>query len=153
MNLLHEELRRARERAGLSQQALADLAGIPRNQVVRAERGENITVETLRKIAIHLPLTELTLMDTKGFRIDIIAEPERLFMAAVENVMRQTAALRGAIILAMETRRAMEAARRATPPLPGEDQLPGDVDPVLILRHLEQLANEIEAVGREAKIA
>ncbi|HYC91365.1 MAG TPA: helix-turn-helix transcriptional regulator, partial [Thermoanaerobaculia bacterium] len=47
MKLLHEELRRAREKAGLSQQALADLAGIPRNQIVRAERGENITVDTL----------------------------------------------------------------------------------------------------------
>ena len=150
---LHEELRSAREKAGLSQQALADLAGIPRNQVVRAERGENITVDTLRKIAIHLPLTELTLMDTKGFRVDIIAEPERLFMAALENVLRQAAALHGAINLAMETRRAMETARRATPPLPGEDQLPADVDPILILRHLEQVANEIDAIGREAKIA
>jgi transcriptional regulator with XRE-family HTH domain len=153
MELLHEELRRAREKAGLSQQALAELAGIPRNQVVRAERGENITVDTLRKIAIHLPLTELTLMDTKAFRVDIIAEPERLFLAAVENVMRQAAALRGAINLAMETRRAMETARRATPPLPGEDQLPADVDPILVLRHLERIAGEIEAIGREAKIA
>ena len=137
----------------MSQQALADLAGIPRNQVVRAEKGENITVDTLRKIAIHLPLTELTLMDTKGFRVDIIAEPERLFMAALENVMRQATALRGAINLAMETRRAMETARRATPPLPGEDQLPADVDPILILRHLERVADEIEDIGREAKIA
>lgn len=153
MDLLHEELRRARERAGLSQQALADLAGIPRNQVVRAERGENITVDTLRKIAIHLPVTELTLMDTKGFRVDIIAEPERLFMAALENVMRQADALRGAINLAMETRRAMETARRATPPIPGEDQLPADVDPILLLRNLERIAGEIEAVGKEAKIA
>jgi len=153
MEHLHDELRRAREKAGLSQQALADLAGIPRNQVVRAEKGENITVDTLRKIAIHLPLTELTLMDTKGFRVDIIAEPERLFMAALENVMRQATALRGAINLAMETRRAMETARRATPPLPGEDQLPADVDPILILRHLERVADEIEDIGREAKIA
>ncbi len=153
MELLHEELRRAREKAGLSQQALAELAGIPRNQVVRAERGENITVDTLRKIVVHLPLTELTLMDTKGFRVDIIAEPERLFLAALENVLRQADALRASIALAMETRRAAETARRATPPLPGGAQLNADVDPILMLRHLERIANEIDAIGREAKIA
>jgi transcriptional regulator with XRE-family HTH domain len=83
MGLLHEELRKGREKAGLSQKALANLAGIPRNQVVRAERGENITVDTLRKIVAHLPLTELSLLDTKGFRIDIVAEPEKLYPAAV----------------------------------------------------------------------
>jgi transcriptional regulator with XRE-family HTH domain len=153
MELLHEELRRAREKAGLSQQALAELAGIPRNQVVRAERGENITVDTLRKIVVHLPLTELTLMDTKGFRVDIIAEPERLFLAALNNVLRQADALRGSITLAMEARRAVETARRATPPLPGAEHLPADVDPILMLRHLERIATEIEAIGREAKIA
>src|SRR5436190_22429739 len=117
MELLHDELRRAREKAGLSQQALADRAGIPRNQVVRAERGENITVDTLRKIVAHLPVTELTLLDTKGFRVDIVAEPEKLFMASVDNVLRLTAALLGAIHLAMDARKAAEAARRAAPPL------------------------------------
>src|SRR5215210_4010973 len=115
MEFLHEELRRAREKAGLSQQALAQRAGIPRNQIVRAERGENITVDTLRKIVAHLPVTELTLLDTTGFRVDVVAEPEKLFAASLENVLRLAEALLGAIHLAMHARTAAETARRATP--------------------------------------
>jgi transcriptional regulator with XRE-family HTH domain len=153
MDFLHVELRRAREKAGLSQQALADRAGIPRNQVVRAERGENITVDTLRKLAAHLPVTELTLLETKSFRVDIIPEPEKLFLASLENVLRLNDALRAAIDLAMEARAAAEAARRATPPLPGEEQRSADIDPFLLLRNLQRISGEIEAIGREAKIA
>jgi transcriptional regulator with XRE-family HTH domain len=152
MELLHVELRRAREKAGLSQQALADLAGIPRNQVVRAERGENITIDTLRKIVAHLPLTELTLLDTKGFRVDIVAEPEKLFLAAMENVIQVAKALAGAIRLAMEARTAAEIARRATPPLEGY-QPPADVDPLLLLRGLERIAGEIDTLGKNVRIA
>ena len=153
MEYLHDELRRAREKAGLSQQALADRAGIPRNQVVRAERGENITVDTLRKLAAQLPVTELTLIDTKGFRVDVIPEPEKLFLASLEKVMRLNEALRGAIDLALEARTAVEAARRATPLLPGEEQRSADIDPLLLLRNLQRIAGEIEAITREAKIA
>ena len=151
--MIHEELRQAREQAGLSQQALADLAGIPRNQIVRAERGENITLDTLRKIAVHLPLTELTLLDTKGLRVDIIPEPEKLFFAAIDNVMHISDALLGAIHLAMEARLAVEAARRAAPPLPDGQQRSGSVDGLLLLRGLERVASEIQAISREARIA
>jgi transcriptional regulator with XRE-family HTH domain len=152
MNLLHDELRKAREQAGLSQQALAERAGIPRNQVVRAERGENITLDTLRKLAAHLPVTELTLLDTKGLRVDIFAEPERLFLAALENVLRQAAALEGAVHLALEARTAAEAARRAETPIPGFEPS-ADIDPILFLRRFERIAGEIQALAREAKIA
>lgn len=153
MDFLHDELRRAREKAGLSQQALADRAGIPRNQIVRAERGENITVDTLRKIAAHLPVSELTLLDTTGFRVDIVAEPEKLFFAAIENVLRQADALRASIELAMQARMSVEAARRATPPLPGGEQRSADVDSLLLLRGLQRIVGEIHEIGREAKIA
>ena len=153
MKLLHDELRKAREKAGLSQQALADRAGIPRNQVVRAERGENITVDTLRKIVAHLPLTELSLLDTTGFRVDIVPEPEKLFLAAMENVIQLTNALSGAIRLALETRTAVEVARRATPALPGGHKRSGDVDPLLLLRGLERIVGEIEALAKDVEIA
>lgn len=151
MEHLHQELRRAREKAGLSQQALADRAGIPRNQIVRAERGENITVDTLRKIVAHLPVTELTLLDMKGFRVDVMAEPEALFLSALENVMRLADALSGAIQLAVHARTVVEAARRAAPP--AELQPLADVDPLLILRRLERIAGEIQAAGKDVKIA
>lgn len=153
MQFLHEELRKAREKAGLSQQALATLSGVPRNQVVRAERGENITIDTLRRIAAHLPVTELTLLDTKGLRVDIIAEPEKLFFAALENVMQLTQSLAAAIHLAMQARIAVEAARRAAPPLPEGVEQSADVDPLLLLRGLQRVIGEIQELGKESKIA
>jgi len=153
MELLHEELRRAREQAGLSQQALADRAGIPRNQIVRAERGENITVDTLRRIAAHLPVKELTLLETKGLRVDIIPEPEKLFIAALENVMRLAHALHGAVRLATEARTAVEAAHRAGSQAGSGPPSGAGVDPLLLLRGLDRLASEIEELGKEAKIA
>ena len=154
MKLLHEELRAAREKAGLSQQALADRAGIPRNQVVRAERGENITIETLRKLAAYLPVTELTLLDTTGFRVDIFAEPEKLYFAAMETLQRLNEAMRAALELAVLARTALEMAHRATPPLPGEEDWPPAVpDSLLLLRNLQKLVAEVEVVTRDAKIA
>jgi transcriptional regulator with XRE-family HTH domain len=153
MEHLHEELRRAREKAGLSQQALADKAGIPRNQIVRAERGENITVDTLRKIAAYLPVTELTLLDTKSFRVDIVPEPEKLFFASLENVLRLADALHGAILLTMDARSAVEAARRAAPPPPEGYERPANLDPTLLLHVLQRIAGEIEQIGRDVRIA
>ncbi|HEX7150504.1 MAG TPA: helix-turn-helix transcriptional regulator [Thermoanaerobaculia bacterium] len=153
VNFIHEELRRAREKAGLSQQALADLAGIQRNQVVRAERGDNITLDTLRKLAAHLPVTELTLLDTTGLRVDIIADPEKLFFAAMENVLRLTDALSAAVELAMEARSAVEVARRIAPPLPlpeGHEPAAAELDPGLLLRHLGRIAEEIRNLGGDA---
>jgi transcriptional regulator with XRE-family HTH domain len=148
---LHQELRSARENAGLSQQALADRAGIPRNQIVRAERGENITIDTLRKIAAHLPLNELTLMDTTAFRVDIIPEPEKLFEAAMENVLRLVDALAAALRLAGEAHTAVEVARRSMDPPPPPRRADGD--PVFFLRGLERLSHEVVELAREAKLA
>ncbi|HEY4641454.1 MAG TPA: hypothetical protein VII75_08940, partial [Thermoanaerobaculia bacterium] len=134
-------------------QALADQAGIPRNQVVRAERGENITVDTLRRIVAHLPLTTLSLLDTTEFRVDIVPEPEKLFLAAMQNVLQLANALNSAIRLAMETRTAVEVTRRAALPLPDGYKASADVDPLLLLRGLERIAGEIDALGKDMKIA
>jgi len=66
--------------------------------------------------------------------------------------MRLTA-LRGAIHLAMDARAAAEAARRATPLQPEGMEQTADVDPVLLLRGLSRIADEIEDLGKHAKIA
>lgn len=152
MELLHEELRKARERAGLSQQALADKAGIPRNQVVRAERGENITVDTLRKIVAYLPVTELPLLDTKGMRVDIVSDPDKLLFAALENVSRLSEAMAGAIRLAMDAVSVWENARRAAPPEVQAVQS-APPDPRLLLTVLERIAGEIQELDKASKIA
>lgn len=153
MEHLHEELRRAREKAGLSQQALAQLAGIPRNQVVRAERGENITIDTLRRIVAFLPVTELTLMDTKGLRVDIIADPEKIFIGALENVRRLSEALLGAIHLTMDAAAAVDAAHRTAEPSPDGEETPDDAPSLLLLRRLQRVSNELTSINKETKVA
>lgn len=47
--MIHAKARRARERAGLSQQSAAAKAGIPRSQLQLLEKGGNVTRETLEK--------------------------------------------------------------------------------------------------------
>jgi transcriptional regulator with XRE-family HTH domain len=53
--MLHEQMREARIRAGLTQVKLARLAGVPRSQLRKFEEGGNITLNTLRKLVSQLP--------------------------------------------------------------------------------------------------
>jgi transcriptional regulator with XRE-family HTH domain len=53
--MIGPEVRDARIAAGLSQVALARLAGVPRKQVVSLETGQNVTLATMRKIVSKLP--------------------------------------------------------------------------------------------------
>jgi transcriptional regulator with XRE-family HTH domain len=46
-----DELRRRRERAGLTQEELAEEAGVARNTVISAEAGYAVRKSTLRKLA------------------------------------------------------------------------------------------------------
>src|SRR6188508_1773241 len=113
--MLHEEIRAARLKAGLTQEALAKAAGIPRNQVARAERGENITLDTLRKIAVKLPVDQLTLINMKTMVVDVLPEPEQLFIEATQTVIHMTFAMRTALTHALAMGQAVEALRRRHP--------------------------------------
>ncbi|HEV7240913.1 MAG TPA: helix-turn-helix transcriptional regulator [Thermoanaerobaculia bacterium] len=148
---LHEELRRAREEAGLSQAEVAARAGIPRNQVVRAEKGENITLDTLRKIAVQLPLDNLTLLEKLKLNFDILPQPEKAYISSMQTIVHLTAALQTALQMAMTARLAMLTARR-TEPLPfGEPG--GDVDTLLLFKSLEGTLQELQTKLQETKIA
>ncbi|CAM3038885.1 helix-turn-helix domain-containing protein [Lactiplantibacillus plajomi] len=48
---------RARERTGLTQRQLADLAEMPQSTISRIERGANTSVDTLSKLAAALGKT------------------------------------------------------------------------------------------------
>jgi len=64
--MLHEQVRRARIERGLSQVALAKLAGVPRSQLRKFESGVGITLTTFHKIIAALPnLERLTLGPTE----------------------------------------------------------------------------------------
>jgi len=65
--MIGPEVREARIAAGLSQVALARLAGVPRKQVVSLESGENVTLSTVRKIVSKLP--NLKSVNLGGFEL------------------------------------------------------------------------------------
>jgi transcriptional regulator with XRE-family HTH domain len=145
--LLHEELRAAREAAGLTQSELAKQAGIPRNQVVRAEKGENITLDTLRKIAAFLPLENLTLLEKLKLDFDYIPQPEKLYLGALTNVSQALEALRSAIGVAMAARLALATARRADPNPTSEGM--NKVDDLLLLKTIGRSIEDVAAKLKE----
>jgi transcriptional regulator with XRE-family HTH domain len=51
IKLIGKDLREMRERAGLSQRALAEMVGMTQMSIFRIERGKSGNVETLAKIA------------------------------------------------------------------------------------------------------
>lgn len=55
---LHQQIKAARNQAGLTQAELAQRAGVHRMDVSRLENGENLTMKTFLKIASAIP--ELT---------------------------------------------------------------------------------------------
>lgn len=140
--MLHEEIRAARLKAGLTQEALAKAAGIPRNQIARAERGENITIDTLRKIAVRLPINQLTLIDMKTMVVDVLPEPEQMFIEASRTVIQMTYALQTALTHALAAGQAVESLRRSHPLPKREEQEPAGQEPsqpnlMAVLRALE----------------
>jgi transcriptional regulator with XRE-family HTH domain len=145
--LLHQELRAAREAAGLTQSELAARAGIPRNQVVRAEKGENITLDTLRKIAVRLPLENLTLLEKLKLEFDYIPEPEKLYLGALANVSHALAAVGAAVEVAMAARMALAAAHRADPQPRSEGM--NKIDDLLLLKTIGRSVEDVAARLKE----
>lgn len=149
---IHEELRRAREQAGLSQAQLAARAGIPRNQIVRAEKGENITLDTLRKIAVHLPVEQLTLINTVSLGVNVFPEPERVYYAAMETLGFLSAAINSSIQVAMIARVNAATAKQNDPM---GDLVPpvGDIDPLLLLKKMQETYEHLDVLLKDRKIA
>ena len=62
-----QNIRAARERMGLSQDAFADVCGVHRTYIGSVERGErNITLDTLARIAKAASTTPVALLKGKG---------------------------------------------------------------------------------------
>jgi transcriptional regulator with XRE-family HTH domain len=111
--LMHEQLKQARERTGLSQAKLAALTGLSRNQIVRAETGENITIDTLRRILVHLPIDEITLLERVQVKIDYLNPAEKMFFGLGEIMSHLVQATLSTMSLAMVAKDEMIMARDA----------------------------------------
>lgn len=62
--IVSKNIKAARQRKGLSQEALADLCGLHRTYIGAVERAErNITLQTLAKLASALGLTPQSLLE------------------------------------------------------------------------------------------
>jgi transcriptional regulator with XRE-family HTH domain len=141
--MLHDELRSARQEAKMSQAELASRSGIPRNQIVRAEKGENITLDTLRKIVVNLPIRELTLVDAVKLSTDILPVHDKIYIGAAETMFQVFEAMKKALEHAQDTLAALQAARRRETPEESADR-GGEVDPSLLLQRMLNSANEFE---------
>jgi len=141
--MLHEELRRAREKAGYSQAQLAALSGIPRNQISRAEKGENITLDTLRKIVVHLPVTELNLLDTVKLSTDTLPIHDKIYVGAMNTLHNVLKGLSAALEHTQDTFDALQQSRsRETPE--EADARGAEVDPSLVLKQIEGTLHSLD---------
>lgn len=111
--LMHDQLKQARERAGLSQAKLGILTGLSRNQIVRAEAGENITIDTLRRILVHLPIDEVTLLERVRIKVDYLNPAEKMFFGLGEIMSHLVQATLSTMSLAMVAKDEMIMARDA----------------------------------------
>lgn len=134
--LVHEQLRQAREQIGLSQAKLAALTGLSRNQVVRAEAGENITLDTLRRILVHLPIDEVTLLERVRIKVDYLNPAEKMFFGIGETLSHLIQATLSAMTLAMKAKDEMFMARNAEGREISEEERRADANLVAYLQRM-----------------
>ena len=114
--MLKDDVRAARLAAGLSVSEVARRAGIPRKQVQKIENGGNVTMDTLRQIAVALP--NLTRVMLGGMEIVLanadLEEARRAALDLFDVAKRLLAALGAAPAPAPPVARPLSASARET---------------------------------------
>jgi len=165
--MMHQQIREARVRAGLTQVKLAELADVPRSQLRKFEEGGNITVSTLRKIVAQLPeLRSLSLgaVEIAAGGIDPVAVREAAteLMAAAQRLLTALGTPAPEAVAPVPEKAAPEAPAPAAA-APGKDRghwlerdgtmykpPPGYVSPELA-RKLKRLEAVVEAYQNREK--
>lgn len=120
---LREQVREARERAGLSLRKLARLLGIHRNTVHHFENGGDIHVDDLCRIVRELRVRKITLGGVTYIREDANAHDD------AETLARMAADLRDQAT-ALFNRLAAEATAAAAPEAEEEDETSVRISPI-----------------------
>ena len=87
---LNEAVRKARAELGLSQQKLAERAGLQRRQLATLEQGGNVTLKTLTKILEQLPNLQTFTIQGVTAKVDRAEPPEetnKRYQAAVDTLL------------------------------------------------------------------
>lgn len=132
--MLGNTVREARIRKGLTQARLAKLAGVSRRHLAALEKGANVSISILQRVAAVLELTEITIgtlslrsTDDRQFNVPLLADTIR--QARAEADRAQSILARAETLLgverpasrfgAAETTFPMLPVRRVSPQRPG----------------------------------
>lgn len=107
--MLAETIKSARRRKGLSQEKLAKLAGLSRQHISAIERGANVSIEVVQRIAAVLELETIPL--------GLTSLKVRSTMDSSEREDQVRRAIRSAANALADAERLFEAVDRGSPPL------------------------------------
>lgn len=142
--MLARTVKKARQKKGLSQQKLAELAGLSRQYVAAVEKGANVSVEVLQRLAAVLGLRKIQLGSVE---LELGKTPARAEnWARVRRSVRKAAELLGDVenLFATSDESRGELGVRGDQPTPGEidnileasDAVPLSLETVVNLIHL-----------------
>jgi transcriptional regulator with XRE-family HTH domain len=120
--MLGRRIREARLAAKLTQPNLAKLAGVSRSTLQLLEDDENVNLDTVRRVAAHLPRLRHLKLALDGEETLDAAEPEEV-RAALADLLAATQRLITALGLAVPAARPAGTARLEGQPLIDDDTL------------------------------
>ena len=143
--MIHEQIREARIRAGLSQNQLSKLAKVPRAQLRKFEEGGNVTLATVEKLLAHLPGLQLSLT-RRTEDVDAMRKALVELLKATQRVMD--------LLIIQPAQAKLEAPRQPTAPSPPPSlpSFPTAAD-VEKMKEQERMSKELAARLEQARRA
>lgn len=142
--VIDRRIREERHARGLTQQRLAQLADVPRSQLQKLERGDNVTLSTIQK----------TIGQLTGLRLDVV--PENLDVAEVQRNAVEVRRILGELASAVERLIAATGPKAEAAPSPligggGATRHESEIEPQLLDR-LDQELSEAQNARQDEEI-